>query len=204
MKSDHNRRDGESKKKTLQRLALGRSDLKRLFVKLASSVDWGAHPLVSESYDSFEQTCYEQYLALVKGIVYTEAYVNAPDNPYDPADHVAILALGSLKVNGKDGEYYARNICERLAKAWANGEHSSTHQRSGTGGAFTPWEKRQDVFGETGVTIQGGLLDFAGCLRVYKELPEQLTSSLTETEAKIFADRYQPVCSLYNSMVRRM
>jgi hypothetical protein len=204
LKSKHDRRDGDTKKKTLQRLVYGRNALTHVLADPGSSVNWEAEPLASESFKSFEQRCYEQYIALVKGIIDSEAYDNAPANPYDPAHHSAILLLDGLKSSGRHGEYYARNIRESLAKAWANGEHRATYRHLAAGEKFTSWEKRQNMFGGTGVTIQGGLDDFEGCFNIYKELPEQLTSSLNEAEAKIFADNYKPVCPLYDSVARRM
>jgi len=197
LSKNHDRKDDESKKDTLERLDSGHETLKMVLAQISWPINSETQPLEWTSYKAFAQTCYKQYLDLVKGVFESAAYQESPDKPYDPADHVAVFTLGGLKATSRHGEYYARNICERLAKAWANGEHKPTFRKLRSDEHdYSSWEQvqRQKMLATTGVTIQGGLDDFECCYRHYHRLPWELEASLTEEEATIFAENYKPVC----------
>jgi hypothetical protein len=152
------------------------------------------------------QTCYEQYLDHVKSGLKSEAYLNAPDIPYDPADHPAVCELDILANTAKNGEFYARKISAPLAKAWANGEHKPVfRQLSGAPDDKYPvWEEFQNEVKATGGSIQRGLDDFERCFYALRYLPARLDSSFGEAEAQKFSEGYAPVCSLYDSAIKWM
>jgi hypothetical protein len=152
----------------------------------------------------FQQLCYDRYTDLVKGVWQSDAYIESPSVSYDPADHSAVRALGSLKGRAKHGEIYARNINERLAKAWANGEHKPVFRTLGLDEEYPAWEYRQALVGATGVTIQGGLDDFEFCFYTFKDLAGKLDSSINEAEAQKFSEDYASVCGLRDTAIRWM
>lgn len=205
-KVKHNRKEGESKKESLERLDQGHVTLKVALAKLSGFVNSETQPLEWKSYLAFKQKCYEQYVELVKSILVSEGFREAPEKPYDPADHAAVLALGRLKSTAVHGEYYARNICERLAKAWANGEHRPTFRKLKPEEKYPLWEQRQNELKATGVTIEGGLNDFESCFYTFKDLPAKLTSSFNEAEARQFSKNYGSVRNplLFLRLIERM
>jgi hypothetical protein len=189
----YSRRDGESKKETLERLDEGFQNLRNQLAILAYSINSEDQPLEWKSYEAFAQTCYQEYTQLVESIFESAEFRQAPDKPYNPADHQAVLALGRLKSTAVHGEYYAKNINERLAKAWANGEHRPTFRKLKYNETYPLWEQRQNELKATGVTIEGGLNDFESCFYTIKDLPGKLDSSFKDGEAGSFSAGYRDV-----------
>ena len=104
-----------------------------------------------------------------------------------------MLSLGGLSADSVHGEYYAKNICERLAKAWSNGEHRPTFRKLKANESYPLWEQRQNELRATGVTIEGGLNDFESCFYTLKSIPSKLEKSLNLEEAQEFYRAYAPV-----------
>jgi hypothetical protein len=206
LKSTHARCDGESKNETLERIDQGHHTIKIALAELGVAIDSETQPLEWKSYSDFCSMCYKEYIQFVKGILTSEAYRNSPQKPYNPADHAAVIALGRLKTTSKHGEYYAGNINERLAKAWANGEHRPTFRKlklksDGTMEEYPLWEKRENELKATGITIEGGLNDFESCFYTFKDLPGKLKASCNSAEARVFSENYGPVIRTCNHEV---
>jgi hypothetical protein len=118
-----------------------------------------------------------------------------------------VQALGRLKATSVHGEYYARNHCERLAKAWANGEHGPTFRKLAQGEEYPLWEKRQNELKATGLSVEGALNDLEACFYITRDLPRQLMDSCEKAgypgqlfvsfgkaEAQEFSNSYASVC----------
>jgi hypothetical protein len=109
--------------------------------------------------------------------------------------HPVATTLRGLQEGAKFGEYYARNISERLAKAWSQGEHRPTFRKLEAGEDDYPlWEQRQNQLTPTGVTIQGALDSFEGCFDTLETLRKLLTESPDAKGATQIYDAYDDVC----------
>lgn len=105
-------------------------------------------------------------------------------------------ALKSLQSASDYGEYYARNIDERLAKAWSNGEHRPTMRQLKAGENYTSGEINAFQNAATGVTIQGGLDAFESCIGLLKSFNEGFSSTPDKAAAKNIYDAYDDVSML--------
>lgn len=192
-KVNYGRLDNESQKETLERINRGKQALRCQLADLGYSIDSEAQPSQWEEYVSFKKTAESEYMRHVLDIIFGNAFQSSPTKPYDPADHPAVLSLGGLSADSVHGEYYAKNICERLAKAWSNGEHRPTFRSLKPGETYPLWEQRQNELKATGITIEGGLNDFESCFYTLKSIPAKLENTLNGEEAREFYNAYAPV-----------
>jgi hypothetical protein len=204
VKAETDRQKGDSQKMTLERLDLGYEISSMVLTPLQYRIDSETQPLEWKAYKAFSNASYGQYDDLAKSIFKSEAFKNAPQTLPGPADHPAVLALGSLMSRAKHGEIYARNINERLAKAWANGEHRPVFRKLRDDEGYPKWELRQILLRATGVTIEGGLNDFESCFYTFKDLPAKLDESFKEAKAQNFYEGYASVCELYDRVTGRI
>lgn len=160
---------------------------------LAYSINSETDPEQWEAYIAFKKLAEKEYVLQVIDILSGEPFKKSPKKPYNPADHPAVLALGSLSADSDHGEYYAKNINARLAQAWANGAHRPTFRKLKPEERYPLWETRQNANKATGITIEGGLKDFESCFYALKSIPDKFKESLNDAEARAFANAYPDV-----------
>lgn len=144
-------------------------------------------------------------MGIVKGIWQSDAYRKSPDENYDPSTHPAVLELMGLESCAKHGVVYARNMNERLAKAWAESEHREVFRKLDSRGVYPSLVDQKHAMGRTAISIEGGLHDFETCFYIFKDLAARLDSSFQEAEAQKFSEQYGPVSGLCDSdiVIRR-
>lgn len=114
------------------------------------------------------------------------------------ATHKAILRLESLKNTADHGEYYAKNIREDLAGAWSRGEHRPKGRVCKPGETISSAERNAAQNAATGVTIQGGIDDFAGCLSIIERLEGDFADPVDAKTAERMYDAYDDVSDSFD------
>lgn len=187
----YSRTDGETKKKTLERLDQGFLILKNMFAVFATETDSEDQPSEWNMFLAFAQACYEEYAQLAESIFGSAEFQQALDHPYTPADHGAVLALGRLKATAVHGD--KNGINRRLAEAWAHDDHQSIFRHLQPNETYPSWEQRENELKSPGYTIEGGLHDLESCFYTLNSLPEKLDSSFKDGEAELFSAGYRDV-----------
>lgn len=172
-KARFNRVVNDSQTETLDRVNQGKEAMKQSLASLQYSINSDSEPEKWKAYLAFRKLAEKEYMLQVISILSGEAFKTSPLKPYN--------------------EYYAKNICERLAKAWANGEHRPTFRKLVYPEKYPIWEERQNANMATRVTIEGGLKDFEACFYTLKSIPDKFKEIFNEAEARAFANAYPDV-----------
>lgn len=187
-------RKGESREQTLHRLNFGHACIRRVISYLEWAVDSEKDEQRWFAFLYFRTLVQRRYKLFYEAI-FRELPPPGP-KPKDPAYHPAVIDLTDLTSDSEHGEYYARNINERLTKAWSNGEHLPVSRQVKPNETVPLSQLREDALRPTGVTIEGGFRDFKFCSTSLKKMPDDLAQPLERNEADAFWSDYKPV-SLY-------
>ena len=109
------------------------------------------------------------------------------------AIHGAVSRLKGLQFTADYGEYYARNIRQDLARAWSRGEHQPKSRVYRLGEVETSAEANARQNAATGVTIQGAINAFLGCLDVIQALDGDFAKAVDKESAEKLYDAYDDV-----------
>lgn len=111
------------------------------------------------------------------------------------ARHAVIKSLNGLQNTADHGEYYARNIREDLAAAWSRGEHRPKSNPRGWDETVSTADINAAQNAATGVTIEGAIDDFAGCLSILEGLDGDFAKPIDAKTAEKVYDAYDDVSS---------
>lgn len=116
-----------------------------------------------------------------------------PERREREAAHAVIKRLNGLKNTADHGEYYARNIREDLAAAWSKGEHRPKRKPRGWDEKVNATEINAVQDAAIGVTIEGAIDDFAGCLSILEGLDGDFANPIDAKTAEKVYDAYDDV-----------
>jgi hypothetical protein len=108
--------------------------------------------------------------------------------------HAAVERLQQIQALSKHGEYYAEKLTGKLAKAYYDGDHKPTFRTLKDGEEYTATEKNAHSIAPHGVSVAGGIDDFAECGHAWRHLAnDDLSNAPSEEEVRQIYNAYDVV-----------